>query len=198
MRHQGKIFNWKDEQGYGFVIPNGGGDKAFVHIKSFVDPRKRPVDGDLITYEITRDNNAKLKATNIKFVRDSKVSSNQRNKLGNVDLLLMVGLIAFLIVERETGKVSDEICYWYLLISFVTFLIYCKDKLAAKFSWWRTSEYTLHLLSLIGGWPGAIIAHRLLRHKSVKKEFRTGFWITVLINIVIFGYLITTGLLEIP
>lgn len=34
MRYQGKVTNWKYDQGFGFVIPNGGGQKAFVHIKA--------------------------------------------------------------------------------------------------------------------------------------------------------------------
>lgn len=196
MRQQGKIFNWKDKQGYGFVIPNGGGDKAFVHIKSFVGSRKRPVDGDLISYETVRDNNGKFKATNIKYVGDSKADSKQIIKRDNIDLILIFGLILFLIIAIENGEISNQIGYWYLVISVVTFLIYGKDKLAAKLSWWRTSEATLHLLSLIGGWPGAIVAHRFLKHKSIKKEFRTRFWLTVLINIVILFYLILSGQLE--
>lgn len=31
MRYQGKITGWKDDKGFGFVIPNGGGQKAFVY-----------------------------------------------------------------------------------------------------------------------------------------------------------------------
>jgi hypothetical protein len=31
MRYQGKITNWKDEQGFGFITPNGTGTQIFVH-----------------------------------------------------------------------------------------------------------------------------------------------------------------------
>ncbi|MFN5835681.1 MAG: cold-shock protein, partial [Pseudanabaena sp.] len=31
MRFQGKISDWNDERGFGFVTPNGGGPKAFLH-----------------------------------------------------------------------------------------------------------------------------------------------------------------------
>ena len=45
---------------------------------------------------------------------------------------------------------------------------------------------TLHGLSLIGGWPGALIAQQVLRHKSRKEEFRFVFWLTVVINVGVF------------
>jgi hypothetical protein len=32
MRFQGKVFNWNDDKGFGFFEPNGGGERAFVHM----------------------------------------------------------------------------------------------------------------------------------------------------------------------
>jgi cold shock CspA family protein len=32
VRFKGKITDWNDEKGYGFVTPNGGGPRVFVHI----------------------------------------------------------------------------------------------------------------------------------------------------------------------
>jgi uncharacterized membrane protein YsdA (DUF1294 family) len=40
----------------------------------------------------------------------------------------------------------------------------------------------LHLLALLGGWPGALIAQNLLRHKSQKTGFLLIFGATVVIN----------------
>ena len=70
----------------------------------------------------------------------------------------------------------------YFVMSLLTFLIYAWDKRAAQKGNWRTKESTLHLLSLIGGWPGALIAQNRLRHKSKKQPFKTIFWITVFSN----------------
>ncbi|WP_417910014.1 DUF1294 domain-containing protein [Candidatus Electronema sp. PJ] len=71
---------------------------------------------------------------------------------------------------------------WYLLISLLTFVIYAKDKSAAAKGSWRIPENTLHFLALIGGWPGALLAQQVLRHKSKKQPFRFVFYLTVLLN----------------
>ena len=72
----------------------------------------------------------------------------------------------------------------YLAASLTAFLAYAFDKSAAKGGRWRTSESTLHLLALAGGWPGALLAQQFLRHKSVKASFRSVFWGTVVLNIL--------------
>lgn len=70
----------------------------------------------------------------------------------------------------------------YLGLSALTFAIYALDKSAARKNRRRISEGTLHLLSLAGGWPGALIGQNLLRHKSSKAPFRFVFWVTVFVN----------------
>ena len=52
MRFQGKIENWNEAKGFGFVRPNGCGARAFVHISSIKNRSRRPNNGDLITYEV--------------------------------------------------------------------------------------------------------------------------------------------------
>jgi uncharacterized membrane protein YsdA (DUF1294 family) len=70
----------------------------------------------------------------------------------------------------------------YGLASILTFFAYAFDKSAAQSGSWRTSEGTLHLMALLCGWPGALLAQQLLRHKSAKTEFRAAFWMTVVMN----------------
>ena len=71
----------------------------------------------------------------------------------------------------------------YAGMSLLTFMAYAMDKSAARARRWRTSETTLHLLALVGGWPGALLAQQWLRHKSAKRAFRAVFWATVLVNV---------------
>jgi len=90
-----------------------------------------------------------------------------------------------------SGKLPALILWGYLLISLITFFVYAFDKVAAKDGAWRTKESTLHLLSLVGGWPGALIAQQKLRHKSKKQSFRSAFWITVFVNVGVFAWMFT-------
>jgi uncharacterized membrane protein YsdA (DUF1294 family) len=85
--------------------------------------------------------------------------------------------------------------FYYLVWSLVTFIVYGIDKSAAKRNRWRVSEPTLHLLSLLGGWPGALLGQKLFRHKTKKFGFRLIFWITLLANItlVLFIFLTLSG-----
>ncbi|NOJ84020.1 DUF1294 domain-containing protein [Myxococcus xanthus] len=77
----------------------------------------------------------------------------------------------------------------YLGASVVTFLAYAIDKPAARRGAWRIAERALHWLALMGGWPGALVAQQVLRHKSTKAEFRTVFWATVVLNLAGFCFL---------
>jgi len=78
-----------------------------------------------------------------------------------------------------------------LALSILAFFFYAVDKSAARRGAHRIPENTLHLLALLGGWPGALYAPQLLRHKSVKTSFRWRFWLTVATNVGILVFLLT-------
>jgi hypothetical protein len=44
MRYRGTITNWKDEKGFGFITPSNGGNQLFVHITSFANRKRRPLE----------------------------------------------------------------------------------------------------------------------------------------------------------
>ncbi len=70
----------------------------------------------------------------------------------------------------------------YLAASAASFVVYAVDKSAARHGRWRASEMTLHLLAIIGGWPGALVAQQVFRHKSRKPSFQAAFLLTVVLN----------------
>lgn len=81
------------------------------------------------------------------------------------------------------------------MINVFTFAIYGIDKSAARKGKWRIRERHLQLLSLLGGWWGALIAQQFLRHKSIKTRFLVFFSIMLMTNICVVTSLINKGLL---
>ena len=82
--------------------------------------------------------------------------------------------------------VSRWVAVAYGLASFVTFFLNVYDKSAARAGRWRTKEDTLHAFGFAFGWPGALLAQQLLRHKTAKDSFVATFWMTVVLNIALF------------
>jgi uncharacterized membrane protein YsdA (DUF1294 family) len=72
-------------------------------------------------------------------------------------------------------------------------MLYALDKSAAPRGGWRIAEKHLHLLDLLGGWPGGLLAQAKLRHKSSKTSFQVVFWLTVLVNIAVMAWMFHNG-----
>lgn len=192
MRYQGRITQWKDEQGYGFITPNGGGDSLFLHIKAFRPRQPRPAGDEIVTYELAQDRKGRLRAEAVEFVRGTGRKNAAIADSPSAWPLGVCGLFfAALTAGALAGKLPMPLLWLYAAASVVAFGAYWIDKRAAREGRWRTQESTLHLLALIGGWPGALIAQRHLRHKSAKTSFQVVFWATVLLNCSALGLFLT-------
>jgi uncharacterized membrane protein YsdA (DUF1294 family) len=82
------------------------------------------------------------------------------------------------------------IAAWYLLISVVTFIAYGIDKRKARLSKWRVKEQTLHIMEMLGGWPGGFIAQRVFRHKWKKTKYLVVFYAIVTVHVLIWAAVI--------
>lgn len=181
MRHLGRLTDWNDAKGFGFVEPNGGGERAFVHIKAFERRTKRPENGDLISYELQRDGRDRFNAVDVRFATAHKrVESTGPATLPRKTIATL--FVLALLAAWWFAKVPDFVLGIYGVASVVAFGAYARDKAAARDGAWRTSENKLHLFALLGGWPGALVAQDVFRHKSAKASFQLVFWLTVAIN----------------
>lgn len=72
MRYQGRINEWKDQRGFGFIAPNGGGAKVYLHISSMTHHQRRPAVGDLVTYELSTDHKGRPQAITASLIRDRR------------------------------------------------------------------------------------------------------------------------------
>lgn len=189
MRRKGKIASWNDEKGYGFISPFEGSDQIFVHITAFESRGRQPEVGDVVTFSKSTDARGRACAKGATIAGVPKTTKPKQS--GAVSNWIAAGFILIVVGAVLVSAIPMPILPLYVVFSLVTFGAYAFDKSAAKRGAWRTSESTLHLLALVGGWPGALVAQRRLRHKSRKQPFRSVFWATVALNCTAFIWLFT-------
>ena len=73
--------------------------------------------------------------------------------------------------------------YQFISINLVTFLAYWVDKRAARRGAWRIPEKNLHQLEMLGGWSGALLGQKILRHKNKKKSYQAEFWFVIIMQV---------------
>jgi uncharacterized membrane protein YsdA (DUF1294 family)/cold shock CspA family protein len=186
----GTITKWDDGKGFGFITPKNGGKQVFVHINDFNKKYQRPKEGLSIIFRLSKDKKGRLCASKVfPQIAEDELSKADSQKL--LSLIISIIFICVLIALILLKKLPQSIMAIYFIASVITFILYATDKSAAQAGKWRTRESTLHLFSLAGGWPGAAIAQRFLRHKSKKIKFKVVYWITVIINCGILAWLLT-------
>lgn len=188
MKHTGKITDWNDERGFGFIVPDDAGERVFLHVSALRRKQPRPAVGDRVRYSASRDPQGRIRASAVRLASASSKSFHLPRAIIGMGILLIV--IAGYVMQL----IPPVIAAAYALFSLLSFLAYLKDKRAARRKAWRTPESSLHLLDLAGGWPGGIIAQQLFHHKVSKPSFQLGFWLTVLLNLGGVWWIVDSGL----
>ncbi|MBV2133020.1 DUF1294 domain-containing protein [Pseudomonas sp. MAP12] len=200
MERRGVLKSWNDQKGFGFIQPEQGGEPLFVHISAMRGER-RPVPGETVLFIAERDQQGRARASHMRFdelsldrpairrkprqaeqpaaaqtTRKRASSAGVQNAL--LKLLVFAALCALPLggaLQMLQGGFVWLLC-GYALFSLVSFLQYWADKNNAEKGRWRTPENTLHAVELLGGWPGALLAQQVFRHKTRKVSYQAVFW----------------------
>lgn len=214
MRYQGQLVEWNDEQGYGFIQPldqRQHPHKIFLHIKAFETRGPRPITGAMLEYQVALDSQGRPNAQRVSYVRRKQTQQNRSNHnpsnqnqfsqkhasrnpiLANMALKQhwrgwLITVYAVLMIALV---MTQQLPLWLLLVPILlsgfNYAFYATDKQAAQQGRRRIPEKNLHLVAVLGGWPGALWAQQYLRHKSAKTEFLQVFWLTVIVNWLLVG-----------
>ena len=202
MRHQGRIAKWNDERGFGFISPCEGDNSVFVHISSFPRSGRRPGVNEAVSYTLAFDSHGRPQANNVRFILAQRSASPMRQmrqmrqipRAGvAVPIAFAMSFLVALAALAAVGRLEMSWLALYYGASIITYGAYARDKTAAQNERRRIPESKLHLMSLIGGWPGALIAQALFRHKTRKPSFLIRYWLTVIVNCIALGMIIGKG-----
>ena len=164
MRDQGRLVEWFDEKGYGFIQPNDASkDRVFLHIKDFARQGPRPIVGCALEYTVLLDGDGRYRAQQVTYLKASqtkknvskpKLSKQPAQKLKPMQIAC-IGYILALAVFTIAGLLSGMVLLFISIINAITYWMYAQDKEAALQGNRRVPEQTLHLLSFLGGMAGS-------------------------------------------
>jgi len=193
MRIKGRITDWNDLRGFGFVLPLEGSKRVFVHVSAFPTGSRRPTDGEFVSYTLGTDERGRQCATQVTYAVRHATRSAVPTQASNAYLIarcvaaVFLGVIVLLAI---VGRLWWPVTCVYILTSIAAYSAYKHDKEAAQVGARRTNEWYLITLGLIGGWPGGLVARHRFRHKTRKVPFRLGYWLSVAFNVAGLAWLI--------
>jgi len=180
---------WLDDRGYGFITAAGGTKQVFLHVSALAARGVRPKPGDAVTFRLDRYAEGRLRAKAVQYAGTAAAASTSE-PIGWALPVLGIGTALGL-------ALASRVPWWvpalYVVTSAVAWLLYGWDKGRAEAQGRRVPENTLHLLALLGGWPGALVAQAQFRHKTRKVSFRAVFWLTVAVNLAALGWIAVEG-----
>jgi uncharacterized membrane protein YsdA (DUF1294 family)/cold shock CspA family protein len=185
-RLEGTLASWNADRGFGFIAPTGGGPQVFAHVRAFPQGSSTPVIGTELTYEVETTPDGKTRARFVRVAGTAAVQTYGRVRSSILSYLPIALFVVIYIIVAILWHPPYWVLFLYLGTSLLCILIYSADKSAAAEGRWRVSESALLLLGLAGGWPGAILAQRLLHHKTRKRSFQSAFAGSVVVNILAF------------
>jgi uncharacterized membrane protein YsdA (DUF1294 family)/cold shock CspA family protein len=178
MRYNGKITDWNDDRGFGFVTTAGTGVRHFMHIRSFHGRGRRPAVGDAVTFELQPQDGGRSDAAVKVLPMGERFAAPTTGPSRSFAIDWLIALLQALAlgIALLTARLPGWVAALVLAGSFMAFVIYNIDKRRAEqgLSHARISEVGLLQISLIG-WPGALAAQQLFRHKSSKSGFYVPF-----------------------
>ncbi|MDR7016065.1 DUF1294 domain-containing protein [Acinetobacter sp. 2JN-4] len=199
MRDQGRLVEWFDDKGYGFIQPNDAKkERVFLHIKDFARTGPRPIVGCALDYLVILDERGRYRAQQVVYLKASQVIEHKAAPVrpttttGWSPMKVGIGVyIVFMVIASFSKLLPPFTLLFVSLMNALSYWLYSQDKEAAQLGNRRIPEQTLHIVDSLGGWCAGWLAQQKLRHKTQKQPFRKIYFCTIAFHILLICWLIS-------
>lgn len=162
---KGKIIQWKDDKGFGFIQPDNGYEKLLFHVSNVKTNARRPQVGDIVLYEVTRDSQNRLNAKRV-IIEGVRQAVNKRQvrveppRKNIVDyVLLLIAFVSIALTGLEFYRTSSIEASWFLSIPAVLALLILNRQKQPKektFCCFRCKKVAQHDSRTVQAWNNKI------------------------------------------
>jgi cold shock CspA family protein len=131
MRLKGKLKKWNEEKAFGFITPNGGGDKVLIHKTAFSNRQRSPCINDVITFSITKDKQGRYCADEATFSGE-QLKKKQAKSISMFSIYLSFTFLVLIAATLTLNYIPKNVGFFYFGASIVTFIAYALDKFKAE------------------------------------------------------------------
>ncbi len=120
---KGVLFTWRDEKGFGFILPENCGEDIFIHISAFGRISRRPKVGDIISYHLKKTTSSQKGQYSAYNATIQGVKSHNRiataNNLKSRKNRTSTNANKPKRLSRKPAKMS----FWKMIVGFMIFII---------------------------------------------------------------------------
>lgn len=187
---QGRVQQWDAAKGLGFVQADAGGPRLLLR-RADLSGRLRtrpPEPGEPVRF-VAQGQGSERRAVRVSTLLappGAAPSPAARPPGPDSARLLVVPAFALVLAAIHLAwPLPRAVTLAYGALSMALFIVYGLDKWAARRGSARVRESALHLLALLGGWPGALLGQHIFRHKTAQPRFLRITWVMVVLNLLL-------------
>jgi len=134
-------------------------------------------------------------AGQFKHVVSRQLASNTypltRTEVAEIGALSLLPILATL---RLAPVIAFVLFGCVFAATMLAYAVFAWDKNRAQLKKPRIPEFLLHLMELLGGWPGSYVAQRHFAHKIMKRRYQNTFWVIVVAHHALAAGILMRGL----
>lgn len=187
---QGRVLQWDAAKGLGFVQGEAGGERLLLRRADLTGRlrTRQPQAGEPVRF-LALGHGPQRRAARVSTLlppaAPARPAAASPSRPGSARLYIIPAFALLLGLIHLSWPLPRFVTVLYGALSMALFLVYGLDKWAARRGQARVRESVLHVLALLGGWPGALLGQHIFRHKIAQPRFLRIGWAMAALNIAL-------------